>query len=48
MIEACGYPNNDGVIRISFSPENTEEEVSAAADRINELVNRLAKIIKNR
>ena len=48
VIEACGYPNNDGVIRISFSPENTEEEVSAAADRINELVNRLAKIIKNR
>ena len=35
VIEACGYPNNDG-------------EVSAAADRINELVNRLAKIIKNR
>ncbi len=38
VIEACGYEKEvlDGVLRVSFSPSTTEEEVVAAAARLNE------------
>ena len=38
VLEACGYPVNilDGVLRVSFCPENTEEETERTAQAMNE------------
>ena len=48
IIKACGYSNDllDGVVRISFSPENTEEEVLLAAKEMNTAVEALRKVIR--
>ena len=45
VILACGYGEKiaDGVIRISFSPETTEEECKEGAALINECARELAK-----
>lgn len=47
VIEACGYKNEilDGVIRISFSVDNTEEECFKAVVIINETVKKLKRIL---
>ncbi len=47
VIEACGYKNEilDGVLRISFSCENTVEEARVAVEIINRVVKRLKGII---
>lgn len=47
VILACGIKEKeaDGVLRISFSPENTEEEVKKAADIINKIVNNRKEIM---
>ena len=38
VLEACGYPSAvlDGVLRVSFSPATSEEEVRAAAAAMND------------
>jgi len=43
VIKACGYGDEilDGVIRISFSPENTEEEINDAVSLINQTAKEL-------
>lgn len=48
VIEACGYKNDvlDGVIRISFSKENTIEEIEQAIDIINQSANNLKRKLK--
>ncbi|PWM70893.1 MAG: cysteine desulfurase NifS [Bacillota bacterium] len=46
VIEACGYKNNDGVIRLSFNPYLTEEEVDFAAEKLNECAAKLAKVMR--
>ena len=48
VIESCGYDNSvlDGVIRISFSTETTEEECVKAIEIINETVQKLKGILK--
>ncbi len=46
VIEACGYKNNDGIIRISFSTETTEEEIKYVAEKLNEVTLKLKKIMK--
>ncbi len=47
VIEACGFDRKvlDGVIRISFSHENTLEEVETAVSIINKTVKRLKGIL---
>ena len=47
VIEACGYKNDvlDGVIRLSFSADNTEEEARIAVNKINNSVEKLKGII---
>ena len=47
VIEACGYNENilDGVIRISFSVENTLDEIKNAVSIINETVENLKGIL---
>ena len=47
VIEACGYKNEilDGVIRISFSTENTMSEAQIAVCKINEVVRNLKGIL---
>ena len=47
VIEACGYSNEvlDGVIRISFSADNTEEECRKAVEIINKTVKKLKGIL---
>ena len=47
VIKACGYSENvlDGVIRISFSPENTIEEAIIFTKELNETVKTLKGII---
>lgn len=47
IVSACGYGNDvlDGLIRISFSPDNTMEEVEYIAEKLNETVNKLKKIM---
>ncbi|MBO4251521.1 MAG: cysteine desulfurase [Clostridia bacterium] len=47
VLEACGYDKNilDGVIRISFSSENTIEEAKEFIVKINEIVKRLKGIM---
>lgn len=48
VIEACGYDKQilDGVLRISFSYENTLEEILYAAEKINCVARKLKGIIK--
>ena len=48
VILACGYDEKtaDGVLRISFSPETTEEEVAQATEILNEIARDLAKRMK--
>ncbi len=46
VIDACGYKNNDGVIRISFSPYLKEEEILIAAEKLNECTKKLLKVMK--
>ena len=47
VIEACGYPNEvlDGVIRISFSVENTLEQIKIAVNEINDAAKKLKGIL---
>lgn len=48
VIESCGYDNSvlDGVIRISFSTDTTEEDCIKAVKIINETVQKLKGILK--
>jgi len=48
VILACGYDEKtaDGVLRISFSPQTTEEEVEKATEILNEIACDLAKRMK--
>ncbi len=48
VIGACGYDNNvlDGVIRISFSPYNTQEEILTAIECLNETVKKFKGIMR--
>ena len=48
VILACGYDEKtaDGVLRLSFSPQTTEEEILQAAKILNEVGNELAKKMK--
>lgn len=47
VIEACGYKEDilDGVIRISFSHENTIDEAKIAVTKMNETVSKLKGIL---
>lgn len=47
VIEACGYRNDvlDGVVRISFSHENTKEEIEIFINEINSICKRLKGIM---
>ncbi len=47
VILACGYDEKtaDGVLRISFSPDTTEEEIHQAVDILNDIGRELKKII---
>ena len=46
VIEACGYKNNDGIIRVSFSPYLNQDDVKFAAQKINERTQKLQRIMK--
>jgi cysteine desulfurase len=48
VILACGYDEKtaDGVLRLSFSPQTTEEEVVKAAEILNEIGRELARKMK--
>ena len=48
VVLACGYDEKvaDGVLRISFSPETTEEEVAKAVEILNEIGRDLKKRMK--
>lgn len=48
VIEACGYDAQilDGVIRISFSQENTIEEIEKAVEIVNQTAEKLKRIMK--
>ena len=48
IVLACGYGEDlaDGVIRLSFSPETTEEEITTAAKLLNETACDLARRMK--
>ena len=48
VIEACGYDNKvlDGVLRISFSPDNTAEETEYLVTQLNEIALKLKGIMK--
>ena len=48
VVLACGYDEKvaDGVLRISFSPETTEEEVAKAVEILNEVGRDLKKRMK--
>ena len=47
VIEACGYANDvlDGVIRISFSTENTISEAEIAVGILNDCAKKLKGIL---
>ena len=47
VIEACGYKESvlDGIIRMSFSSENTLEEAIFVAEKLNETVENLRRIM---
>ena len=46
ILSACGYNSDvlDGVIRISSSIDNTKEQASALAQKLNEIAHRLKKV----
>lgn len=48
VILSCGIDENtaDGVLRLSFSPENTTEEIETAAEILNETVRRRKEIME--
>lgn len=48
ILKSCGYDNSilDGVIRLSFCSQTTEEEVVFAIEKLNECVKRLKGIMK--
>ena len=46
VIEACGYKNNDGIVRVSFSPETTIEDAKISAQKLNEVTKKLSSIMK--
>ena len=48
VIEACGYKSDvlDGVLRISFSTDNTFDEAEKAVKILNETANNLKGILK--
>ncbi len=48
VLEACGYKNDvlDGVVRISFSKENTLQEAQEFTEKINETARRLKGIMR--
>ena len=48
VILACGYDEKtaDGVLRLSFSPQTTEEDIVKAAEILNEVGGALAKKMK--
>ncbi len=48
VLKECGYDNNllQGVLRISFGFENTEEEILFAVQKLNEKIERLKKVMK--
>ncbi len=48
VVGACGYENDvlDGVIRLSFSHENTIEEAKIAVEKINETAEKLKGIMQ--
>ncbi len=48
VILACGYDEKvaDGVLRVSFSPQTTEEEVAKAGEILNEIARDLKKRMK--
>ena len=48
VVLACGYDEKtaDGVLRLSFSPQTTEEEILQAATILNDVGNALAKKMK--
>lgn len=47
VLEACGFDKEvlDGVLRISFSPENTGEEISFVFNKLNEVTKKLKGIM---
>ena len=47
IISACGYKNDilDGIIRLSFSPYDSLEDISIAIDKLNSTVEKLRKIM---
>lgn len=47
VIEACGYGNDvlDGIVRLSFSCDNTAEEGVFVAEKLNETVENLRRIM---
>ncbi len=47
VLSACGYPERvlDGVLRLSFSPQNTEEEALAASRAVNEVISEFRRKI---
>ncbi len=48
VIEACGYKNDvlDGVIRLSFSSENTIEQANVAVEKLNCIAKKLKGIMR--
>ena len=48
VIEACGYSNEvlDGVVRISFSQDNTMEETQVLVNKLNEIAEKIKGIMK--
>ncbi len=46
VIDACGYKNNDGIVRISFNPYLEKSDVVFAVEKLNECVEKLGKVMK--
>lgn len=48
VLKECGYFSEilQGVLRVSFSPDNTIEEVEQAKNKLNECVEKLTKIMR--
>ncbi len=48
MIEACGYQNAvlDGVLRVSFSADNTLDEVKEFTEKLDLVVKKFKRIMK--
>lgn len=48
ILKECGYDNTllEGVLRVSFSPENTIEEIDVAINEICLAINQLKKVIR--